>query len=510
MTGARPVSSTVEEAGSQLCVVWRVSIGLLALQLLGMLVFTTVQYDRFNLTTDFAAYSQAWSAIAHGQLSPYSTAFGQPFWRNDFELLMWPMALLYWVYPHAVTLLWLQVAAVVGAEAVVLRWVRDVLLDAVPDRRDSTWMLGLVTLLLVVTPWSWFTIGFDFHLEPFVTVFALLAARDLWAGRTKRLVLWVPLTLASAASAGALCLMAVGVAGVLSRKVSRKVAVAIVVAGLAWLAFASGIGAMGFRGQPLGPMYGYLTGGTSGHFGMAQLLEGLVSHPWRALEMLRSHAPYVVGYIASGGVIGLRSRWGLVPAAFVILPSALNANSDFIHFAQSFQSWPAVLFIVVGAAFVLPKLTGARPYSRQAIALAVGSLVAALCVAAVHVNQIPAYLQRVSPQAVAKLAATQERAPAGAEFVVSQGIIGRFSMGRSAYPYWAEGSPEQFPISGHRGMIVFVLAPVQGTAEGYSWETRQAIGYVETTLHARGLEEGSGIWSFVWEPPSAARSVVLP
>ena len=44
-------------------VVWRVSLCLLGLQLIGMLVFTTVQYERFNLTTDFAAYSQAWTAI---------------------------------------------------------------------------------------------------------------------------------------------------------------------------------------------------------------------------------------------------------------------------------------------------------------------------------------------------------------------------------------------------------------------------------------------------------------
>ena len=89
----------MKEAGRQFCIVWRISIGLLALQLLGMLVFTTIQYDRFNLTTDFAAYSQAWSAIAHGHLNPYSTAFGQPFWRNDFELLMWPMALLILAVP---------------------------------------------------------------------------------------------------------------------------------------------------------------------------------------------------------------------------------------------------------------------------------------------------------------------------------------------------------------------------------------------------------------------------
>ena len=39
------------------------------LQLVGMFVFSTLQYDRFNLTSDFAAYSQAWTAIAHGHLN---------------------------------------------------------------------------------------------------------------------------------------------------------------------------------------------------------------------------------------------------------------------------------------------------------------------------------------------------------------------------------------------------------------------------------------------------------
>ena len=35
--------------------VWRISLCLLGMQLVGMLVFTTIQYQRFNLTNDFAA-----------------------------------------------------------------------------------------------------------------------------------------------------------------------------------------------------------------------------------------------------------------------------------------------------------------------------------------------------------------------------------------------------------------------------------------------------------------------
>ena len=105
--------------------VWRVSLCLLGVQLVGMLVFTTIQYQRFNLTNDFAGYAQAWTAIAHGHMSPFSSVLTVPFWRNDFELLMWPLALFYWVYPHAVTLLWLQVFAVVGGELVALAWARD-------------------------------------------------------------------------------------------------------------------------------------------------------------------------------------------------------------------------------------------------------------------------------------------------------------------------------------------------------------------------------------------------
>lgn len=489
---------------------WRVSQGLVGVQLLGMLIFTTVQYGRFNLTTDFAAYSQAWAAIAHGHFDPYSSVFGLFFWRNDFELLMWPLALCYWIYPHAVTLLWLQALAVCAGELVVLQWAREVLASARGGHRNAPRFLALVALLLVVTPWSWFTIGFDFHLVPFVALFALLGGRDLWSGRSRRLWLWALLTLSCAAASGALCVMALGVASLLSQRTSRRAALALVVTGGAWLALASGIGAMSFRGLTLGPMYGYLVGNPAGSVGMVQVAEGLLRHPLRAFQMLRSHAGYLAGYVASGGAIGLRSWWGVAPAAIVLLPSALNANPDFIHFAQAFQSWPAVLFLTIGTAFALRGLAGNAPKPGAAYLLGGCTLALAAGVMVVNLSQIPTYLHRVTPQAVQKLAQIGKRIPQGAEVVVSQGVIGRFGVGRAAYPYWADGAPERYPVDGSGIAVVFVLTPSQGTAEGLVTETHHAIAYVEGRLHARPMREGAGVWSFIWHPAAGTKTVVLP
>ena len=57
-------------------------------------------------------------------------------------------------------------------------------------------------------------------------------------------------------------------------------------------------------------------------------------------------------------------------------------------------------------------------------------------------------------------------APAGDELIVSQGVIGRFGGGHTALSYWARGAPRTFSLDGKP--VVFIFAPVQGTAEGDS------------------------------------------
>jgi hypothetical protein len=489
-------------------IVWRASLALLALQLLGMVVLSTLQYDRFNLTNDFAAYSQAWTAIAHGHLNPRISFWSFSFWRDDLELLMWPLALFYWIYPHTVTLLYLQDIALVAGELVVIVWAREIMTKSHRAHYYGAWLLGLVTALLVITPWSWFTIGFDFHFEPFAVLFALLAARDLWAGRYRALMVWVPLTLASCAAAGSLLVIAIGLAALLSSDRSRPAALAVLLAGFGWLAMASSLGGMLFGGLQLSTMYGYLSGHTSGHLSLSTALAGFVTNPLGALRMFGSHAGYVAGYLISAGIIGLMSRWALIPAALILLPSAFNANVNFIHFAQSFQSWPAIVFLVVGFAVVWDRLNNLGAF-RAAVPL-VGTCAVGLagCVAFVYSGHVPSYVERVSPGAAQQLAEAEGRIPASGEVVASQGVVGRFAVDRLAFDYWADGKPETYPVRGQQ--VVFVLAPAQGTGEGLLRETQSAIIFVREDLHATLLQRGSGIWVFAWTPKPGTRSVVLP
>ena len=78
------------------------------IQLLGFVVWSQLLWRRFALTVDFAEYENAWFLIAHGHLDPMNSVGNGAFWQNHAEFIMWPLAGLYWVWPHQVTLLWIQ------------------------------------------------------------------------------------------------------------------------------------------------------------------------------------------------------------------------------------------------------------------------------------------------------------------------------------------------------------------------------------------------------------------
>lgn len=102
---------------------WRIALVLFGVQLIGLLVFSTIEYQSFALGRAFVTHAQAWLAIAHGSLDPWGTLYGSSYWQGNGELLTWPLALLYYVYPHTVVLLWVQDLAVVVTEFVAFRWV---------------------------------------------------------------------------------------------------------------------------------------------------------------------------------------------------------------------------------------------------------------------------------------------------------------------------------------------------------------------------------------------------
>ena len=80
----------------------RIGYAVLTLQLAVSLAWSSLLYSRFATTFDFSMFQQAWVLIAHGNLDPYNTIKNIYFWQDHTELFMWPIALLYWIWPHGV------------------------------------------------------------------------------------------------------------------------------------------------------------------------------------------------------------------------------------------------------------------------------------------------------------------------------------------------------------------------------------------------------------------------
>ena len=143
----------------------RAGYTVLSLQLVGLMLWSQALTNRFALTWDFSAYHQAWWLIGHGHLDPFVTSLGIPFWRNNGEFLMWPLALFGIPFNRDVVLLWLQGFATVGAEVVAFTWVCDIVRRPTWPNRYPSWLAaGTALVLMVSNPWLYWGDSFDFHM----------------------------------------------------------------------------------------------------------------------------------------------------------------------------------------------------------------------------------------------------------------------------------------------------------------------------------------------------------
>lgn len=435
---------------------------LLAGQAVAMFAFSWVQYRRYSLTNDFGGYAQAWSLIGHGHLNPYVSVFRGDFLHNNLDLALYPVAALGRILPYPVMLSWSQDLAVVGTEAVTLFWVGDVLrAQGARLGRFKPVLFMALAVLLAANPWSWETIAFSLHFEAAAAFFAVLAGRDLYRGRYRALLVWVPLAMA-AESLGSLYVIVAGAGVLLSRSASRsgrRVAAGVVGAGVAGLVVVSQLGLVGRSGTTTARIYRYLLPGHPPHAGALSVLSGVLAHPGAAASMLASHLPYVAGYVAAAGTLGLGTSFGLVAVAVIIVPNALSSELSFIAFPGAFQSWPAQPFLIVGTTLVLVSLTdrlsaradGARTAAWLRRLLAVMAA-PALTLSALELATMPTRWLLPSP-AAAQLARIDRTIPNDSEVVADQNIIGRLAQGRVAYDYVHWG--DRVPIDRRRLFIVF-------------------------------------------------------
>jgi uncharacterized membrane protein len=501
------------DRGAGLSAARRVGFGLLGVQLSVMLAFSTVEYGRYALGVGFGTYAQAWAKIARGHLDPWSTLIGKSFWHNDSEFVLWPLALLYHLFPHPVTLLWVQDVALVATEALCLTWILEVVDRSWPQltgNRIVPVAIGLVCVM-VAEPFVYFTAGYDFHSEVLATLFVVMAGRALWSGRTRQLWVAVPLALSTSALAG-LYVAAIGVSGVIGARASRRKGIVVAGAGAAWFLLLGTVGGSEFGyAHSLTEWYGYLAGPHSrpgGTLRPSGVLVAVVRHPLTAAHMAVGRWDLVLLFLLAVGLLGVLSPWGFPMAAAVFVPSALNANIAFLNPLASFQSWPALPFVLVGSVMVMTRLASGTVHRRRVARIAgVSWAVAVVVLAGALVPKAERAWVGVDRQTAGRLAQIDRDTPARAEVIASSGVVGRFSVRDEVYAYGPLS--RSFPV--RRRVVVFVLTP---TARGRFGDTpasaRRAVEFVRHRLGARDLVVGGGVYGLVWSAPPTVTRVVLP
>jgi hypothetical protein len=470
----------------------QIGYAVLVLELAGFMAWSAMMYGISAETFDFAQFSQAWLQIAHGHLNPYDSMQGFYFWQNNGEFLMWPLALAYWVWPHGVTLLWLQDIGIVAAQAVAFTWICGIARRNHPEKTGAR-LSGAGLTMLVANPWVWMSVSNDFHFESIAIPFAALLGWDL-AHRRRRAWAWMAVLLLCGDVACTYVVgLGLGAALAYRRERLRGVIMACIGVG-AILAIAMIHGNKGSGGGFQG--FAYLAGPAAANgatpLGPLTLLKGVAVHPLTVLGVVFAKRADVLANLGSSGLVGF-----LFPPLLPILVIVMTVNvlyPGFLFAQPSFQTLPVYVLMPVGTVAVLSWLLRRR---RRAGLVLGGLLLAGTAGwAAVWYPQIPGTWLRVPGPAADLLARTESRIPSSAEVVASGGVMGRFSNRIHLYGLMRPGDP----VAIH-GETWFVLAPGIGVEPQDTAPAMALMAELAGPLHATLMADAHGVWVFRWRPP---------
>lgn len=497
-----PALATQEAASKQSSVITLDHVryagyALIVLQLIGFLTWSAITYYHYSLTFDYSAYAQGWYLIAHGHLDPYDTTMQIPYVRIHGELIIWPLALLYWLWPHGPVLLWIQDFGVAGAEAVAFTWMCEIAGKRRPARQAAL-IAAVGVILMVADPWIWWTDSWDYHGEPLTCAFLLLLLRDLANGR-RRAWVWVSVLLFCGDVAGTY-LIGAGIGAALASRQSRKRGLAVACLGALSLLLITVLHANTGSGKGL-QVYAYLAGGPPGTtVSMVELVKGALTHPMLALRQLSAKWVDILANLIPGGFLGLFFV-PVIPVVIIVL-LANNLWPGLLFDTPGFQAFPLYILIPVGTVAVLcwvcqrQRITG--------IALSCLAAAQALGWAVVWVPQVPGEWLRVPASTVATLAATEAVIPPDAEVVASQGISGRFSDRAAIFPVQGPGS---VPV---HGQVWFIITPFAGIETQTIGSEMAFIGELGGPLGATLVTHANGVWVFRWNTPAGTAKVTVP
>ncbi len=467
-----------------------------------LLVFSVAVYRRFHLAQDFGLYSQAWTLIGTGHLDPNNSIYGYPFYTGNFELVLWPLALLHVVFPQPVVLLFVQDAAIAGSGLVAYLWVADVLEVSAAPVWVAGAVAGAVALVTLGNPASYLTAGFDVHLEPLATVLLLLAGRDFWRARFRRAWIFAGLVLLCGAFA-TVALMGLGLAAVLAVRKTRRHGLLLVAVGLGWSLVISVLHAN--HGDLSGYTYLSRGGNVLGMGGLVAVAGGMAVHPTRVLHQIHARLGDIWALLRPVGIVGLASAWGFGVPAVVLFTDTLHDHRAYIQ--QPFQNFAVFPFVTVGTVMVLVWVA-THVGKGSLLAGAVGAVVLAVALT-YGVTRAPHDVhwlldQRVGSSQAAELDAALARIAPDAEVIATRAVVGRFCERPSCYifvPYVAQH------VDNRDVVFVFAADSQSGLPPALA---RKSIDYLHDYWRARIIVDDHGVTALRWKPPPNVHFVTVP
>jgi hypothetical protein len=517
-----PAAAVTPARTSAVTWAFRAGLALLAAQFAFLCGYGWVDFHRMTLGVDFGIFSQAWTQIGSGHLDPTSSISDIPYLRSHFELLMWPLALLHPLVHSPMVLLVVQAAALSATGVVVLVWVRALLARSPIGAGRAAAVLAGTVLLLVVNPVVYATATEDFHFEPLAACFAVLAAYDLWSGRTVRLWVWVALCLACG-DVGGLYVVGVGLTGVAAARGDRVRSAVVLAAGAAWVGL---IAALGDNvGSNVSVGYAYLAGRTtlpSGVSGLALVVGDMMAHPWRPWDLVTPRFGTIVGYLQTGGVFGAFTPWGFGVPLVALGSAALQHDPVFIRIG--FQNVVVSPFVTFGTAWLVVWLlvrsqqadAGRWPGRRALVWTAAVVGVVALASGGIHAaRELPPVFGAdpvtglVPAGEAAALRAALAATPPDAEVVAPVPTIGRFGQRPFLYVLVdpTPGTAQPLPVRARTVVVV-----VDSGRAGQLLPPAQAERLVARLVGAgaRVVVHRAGVTALVWHPPPGTTALYLP
>lgn len=478
--------------------------GIVVIQFAGLLVWSIIKWHDFSYTYDFAIYYQAAYLIAHGSLNPFSTVLGFPFIQNDFELIMWPVGWLLAIVHSGFLLPVLQDLALSLTTGITLLWSDDIIMQYFKSRDrafDAVGLRVLAMVLIIGTPWIYWAASFDFHIEPLVLPFVVLAARSFWKDAPRAGYFWTAMFLlggnVAATYAAGIAVMEL----LRGRKHLLNGVALIAISGAALLGIEKLVPG-GIRGGNLTTFYGYLALHVHQVTAVSVVL-GMIAHPLRAARVLWFHRLNLIGEISPAGLIGAFSPMSIGITTVVLLTDNLISGVSGGHAGlmfgdpQYFQGITVIPFVVVGTIFLLARIR--HRFKRQAVVFWY-SLVAALLINTgiwftTFLPEVSSSLVNISTSASSVLSQIRQKVFPFQEVVSTLAFVGRFAGRSVVSTFMSDGS--SIPVTRHR--VVFIVSPYQGTEASAVNVELARIWNIAHLNNVKLLNHGHGIWAFSWE-----------